>query len=207
LTLAQQVLDVIHTHAHWAGPIAFALALTGSFVGLNVFIPAGTILTAISPLVGVGIVSWTIVLWAALGASLGCAASYGLGVWIGPAARRGWPFATRGELLQRAEDVLARHGSLAIFVGYFLGPLRSSIPVVAGFARMPHARFQLTNVFSALVWAVAAVVPGALLSASYEAGSLSTAFSLLMAGCTLLVITIVLYLRRRYRAKPPASRR
>jgi membrane protein DedA with SNARE-associated domain len=89
---------------------------------------------------------------------------------------------------------------MAIFVGYFLGPLRSSIPMVAGFAGMPHSKFQLANVPSALVWAIAAVAPGALATASFEAAhSATSGVFILMALATVLVVLGVILLRRAYR--------
>jgi hypothetical protein len=70
-SILQQATDFIRTHSFWAAPIAFALGFFGSFVGSNVFIPAGTILTSVAVLIGAGIVSWTFVVCAAAGATLG----------------------------------------------------------------------------------------------------------------------------------------
>jgi membrane protein DedA with SNARE-associated domain len=42
---------------------------------------------------------------------------------------------------------------LEIFIGRFSGPLRASVPLVAGIFEMPYWRFQFANVTSALVWA------------------------------------------------------
>jgi membrane protein DedA with SNARE-associated domain len=38
-------------------------------------------------------------------------------------------------------------------VGRFLGPLRASVPLVAGILAMPYGPFQLANFASAFVWA------------------------------------------------------
>lgn len=196
------IMDFVQAHSGWAGPVALIIALAGSCVGLNIFIPAGTILTAFSPLVGLGVVSWTVVLWAAIGAAAGCALSFGLGVLLGPHAARAWPLAGRPELLRRAKEVLARRGTLAIFVGYFLGPLRSTIPVVAGCAGMPHAKFQSANLLSALVWAVAAVAPGAIATAGLEAAhSLPAALFIMMLVAALLVVLRVMLLRNAYQKR------
>jgi membrane protein DedA with SNARE-associated domain len=40
-----------------------------------------------------------------------------------------------------------------IFIGRFFGPLRASVPLVAGILAMPFWRFQFANFTSALVWA------------------------------------------------------
>jgi membrane protein DedA with SNARE-associated domain len=202
LNFVQSIAEFAQTYSAWAGPIAFAIALAGSFVGLSFFIPAGTILTAVSPLVGIGAVSWWVVIWAAMGAATGCTVSFALGVWLGPHAGRRWPLAGRPELLQRASEVLERRGTMAICVGYFLGPLRSSIPVVAGFAGMPHVKFQTANVLSALAWATAAVAPGALATASFEkAHGRAPGLFILAILAALLVVLAVVLLRRAYRTK------
>lgn len=44
-------------------------------------------------------------------------------------------------------------GILAIFIGRFFGPLRASVPPVAGIFEMPYWQFQIANFNSALVWA------------------------------------------------------
>jgi membrane protein DedA with SNARE-associated domain len=42
---------------------------------------------------------------------------------------------------------------LAIFIGRFFGPLRASVPLVAGIFAMPFWPFQAANFASAFVWA------------------------------------------------------
>ena len=48
---------------------------------------------------------------------------------------------------------MKRWGVLAIFIGRFFGPLRASVPLVAGIFRMPFLQFQIANFTSAFVWA------------------------------------------------------
>jgi membrane protein DedA with SNARE-associated domain len=40
-----------------------------------------------------------------------------------------------------------------IFIGRFFGPLRASVPLIAGIAEMPYWSFQIANFTSAFVWA------------------------------------------------------
>jgi membrane protein DedA with SNARE-associated domain len=42
-----------------------------------------------------------------------------------------------------------RWGAWAIVIGRFLGPLRASVPIVAGITEMPQVRFQIANWTSA----------------------------------------------------------
>ena len=49
---------------------------------------------------------------------------------------------------------------LAIFIGRFFGPLRASVPLVAGIFRMPYWAFQAANFSSAFVWAAVLLTIG-----------------------------------------------
>jgi membrane protein DedA with SNARE-associated domain len=56
-------------------------------------------------------------------------------------------------MFPKGEEFVKRWGAVAIFVGRFSGPLRASVPIVAGIFAMPWWRFQLANWSSAFVWA------------------------------------------------------
>ena len=63
-----------------------------------------------------------------------------------------WPVSHR-ELLTKAEAFIRRWGTPAVFIGRFFGPLRASVPLVAGIFHMPYWRFQVANFTSAFLWA------------------------------------------------------
>ena len=64
-----------------------------------------------------------------------------------------WPLSRHPELIPRGERFVKMWGALAIFIGRFFGPLRASVPLVAGIFEMPYWRFQAANFSSAFVWA------------------------------------------------------
>ncbi len=72
-----------------------------------------------------------------------------------------WPLSRHPDLLPRGHRFFERWGFAGVFVGRFFGPLRASIPLVAGICSMPFIRFQLANVLSAVVWAAGVLAPGA----------------------------------------------
>ena len=156
-----QTLTFIETHRVWAGPIFGLLAFGESMVVLGVLIPATGIMLAAGALVGAGKLPF-LDLWigGAIGAGLGDALSYWIGHKLGPAAHRLWPFSRHPELLTAAERIFARWGWAAVVVGRFIGPLRASIPTVAGIAAMPNLPFQLANFGSAILWIPVLVFPG-----------------------------------------------
>ena len=54
-----------------------------------------------------------------------------------------------------------RWGAAGVFLGRFLGPLRATVPLVAGLAAMPALPFQAANWSSAVVWSFVVLAPGA----------------------------------------------
>jgi membrane protein DedA with SNARE-associated domain len=51
-------------------------------------------------------------------------------------------------------------GVAGIFLGRFSGPLRASVPLIAGIFDMPFWRFQIANVLSAFIWAAVLLTLG-----------------------------------------------
>ncbi len=151
---AQDVIDFVREHQAWGPPIVFALAFGESLAFLSLLH---------SGLGGPGrhrradrtsgISFWPIWVAGALGAALGDWVSYWIGMKIGPSVAHIWPLSRHPEMIPRAERFLERWGIAAIFIGRFFGPLRASIPLVAGIFHMPYWKFQISNVASAFVWA------------------------------------------------------
>ena len=158
---AQEVVEFVRTHAAWAAPIAFALAFGESLAFISLLIPAWAALVGIGVLIGSGDLNlWPIWLAGSLGAALGDWLSYWVGIKIGPPVAHMWPISRHPELLPKGEAFVARWGVLAIFIGRFFGPLRASVPLVAGIFRMHYWPFQIANFISALVWAFVLLTMG-----------------------------------------------
>jgi membrane protein DedA with SNARE-associated domain len=64
-----------------------------------------------------------------------------------------WPLNKYPDLIPRGHAFFDRWGTWAIVLGRFSGPLRASVPIVAGIVQMPALLFQIANWSSALVWA------------------------------------------------------
>ena len=121
------------------------------------------VLLAIGALIGAsGVGFWPIWWAAAFGAGLGDGVSYWIGQRVGNRVWCSWPLSRSPGLLPRARTFFARWGVASVFIGRFFGPLRATIPLVAGASAMPFGRFQAANFSSALLWAAAMLVPGAL---------------------------------------------
>ena len=151
----------IAQHGIWAGPIVGLLAFGESLAVIGLFIPATAMMIAVGGLIGTGVVDPVpIIGWAVVGAVVGDWISYSIGRRIGPAAYRRWPLNRHRPMVARARLFFRRYGFLSIFAGRFLGPIRATIPLVAGVMEMDRRRFQLANVTSAILWVPVMFAPG-----------------------------------------------
>jgi membrane protein DedA with SNARE-associated domain len=158
---AQQLVEFVRLHEAWAAPVVFALAFGESRAFISLLIPAWAALVGIGVLISSGNLNfWPICVAGAVGAALGDWLSYWVGVKLGPPVAHVWPLSRHPELLPRGEAFVKRWGVLAIFIGRFFGPLRASVPLVAGIFRMPWWPFQLANFSSAFVWAAVLLTLG-----------------------------------------------
>jgi membrane protein DedA with SNARE-associated domain len=150
----QQIIDFVREHKAWAAPVVFALAFGESLAFISLLIPAWAALVGIGVLIGSsGLNFWPIWVAGAIGAALGDWLSYWVGGKLGPPVAHVWPLSRHPDLIPKGERFVTKWGVLAIFIGRFFGPLRASVPLVAGIFRMPYWRFQFANFTSAFVWA------------------------------------------------------
>src|SRR6267378_6951469 len=75
---------------------------------------------------------WPIWIAGALGAAFGDWLSYWIGFKLGPPVAHIWPLSRHPDLLPKGEAFVKHWGPVAIFIGRFFGPLRASVPLVAG---------------------------------------------------------------------------
>lgn len=184
-----QATAFIEVHHVWAGPLLALVTFGESLVVVGFLIPATALLLLAGTLVGSGVLApGSLLLWLVGGAVLGDAVSYWLGRWAGPTLIQRWPLNKHRKGVARARLFFMRYGFLSIFIGRFLGPVRSTIPLVAGMMRMRQLGFQLANVSSAVVWVVAMLTPGYLAARGASAAGM-------MAGeqaMTVVLLIVVL---------------
>lgn len=151
---AQPVIDFVREHQAWAAPIIFALAFGESLAFISLLLPAWAILVSIGALSSAGGIAF-VPIWiaGALGAAMGDWLSYWIGFKMEHAVYRIWPLSRHPELIPKGEAFVKKWGVLAIFIGRFFGPLRATVPLVAGVFAMPIWPFQIANFTSAFLWA------------------------------------------------------
>lgn len=158
---AQQIVEFVKVHQGWAAPIVAALCFAESLAFISLLIPAWAALVAIGTLIGAsGLNFWPIWIAGSIGAALGDWLSYWIGLKLEKGVYNIWPLSKHPELIPKGEDFVKKWGALAIFIGRFSGPLRATVPLVAGIFAMPFWRFQLANFSSAFVWAAVLLTLG-----------------------------------------------
>lgn len=160
-TFLEATETFIRTHQAWAGVIAGFIAFGEAIVVLGLIIPATALMLLIGGLIGSGIIDpFPVVTGAISGAILGDIASYMMGKWLGLSVVHRWPLRHYRERVARVRLFFRKYGVLAVFFGRFFGPLRCTVPLVAGMTGMDQRRFQAANIASAVVWAPVMLAPG-----------------------------------------------
>jgi membrane protein DedA with SNARE-associated domain len=185
------IVRFVALHPEWAGLVMFAVAFGESLVFVSLLFPGTALLLAAGAFVPGD--SWQIVLLLT-GAIMGAIAGDGVSFWIGRrygyAVSGIWPFTCDSELIPSGISFFQRHGGKSVFIGRFFGPVRAVIPLAAGILNMPAGRFWAANVGSAIVWAPAVMLPGAVIGALVEHFALGVGV-LPLAAAFLIAVGIV----------------
>lgn len=160
------LIDYLHNHPEVGALLAFTIALAESLPLIGTIIPGSVTMTAIGTLIGTGYLpGFSTLAWASLGALVGDSIGYGIGYLYTEKIRHIWPFKKYPHWLELSEKFFAKHGGKSIVIGRFVGPARSTIPLVAGLLKMKLWRFVIAAIPSAILWAVLYMVPGILVGA------------------------------------------
>jgi membrane protein DedA with SNARE-associated domain len=156
------VLEFVRAHPNWAAAIVFILAFGESLAFVSLVLPFWAMLIGIGAIVAAAnpLIFWSIVTSAATGAALGDWLSYWLGYHYHEQIQQMWPLKNHPKLIENGRTFFKRWGVWAIVLGRFSGPLRASVPIVAGIIEMPWLRFQIANWGSAFLWAYVLLAPG-----------------------------------------------
>jgi membrane protein DedA with SNARE-associated domain len=161
---ANDIIGFIQTHREWAVPIVFILAFGESLAFISLILPFWIMLVGIGTALGMlGLEFLPIWIAASLGAAAGDWLSYWIGARLKHRIRHIWPLSRYPKILPLGRLMFRRYGWLAIVIGRFSGPLRASVPLIAGMCRMPFWLFQAANVGSAFLWAGVLLSPGGII--------------------------------------------
>jgi len=128
-------------------------------------------------------------LFSASGAFAGDAISYALGGRLGQRMLTTYWMQKQHAKIAAAKAFLRVHGRKSLLYARFLGPIRGTVPFLAGMAGMKTGRFGKTTLLASILWGIAYPGLGYLGGESWQqAGTLSSRFGLLilLAFCTSL---------------------
>ena len=158
---AVQIVEFVKANQAWAPWIVFVLAFGESLAFISLLLPAWAALLGIGALIMAGGLNfWPIWIAASMGAALGDWLSYWIGQKLERTVQHIWPLSRHPQLIPKGEAFVKKWGALGIFIGRFFGPLRASVPLVAGIFEMPFWRFQIANFTSAFMWAAVLLTTG-----------------------------------------------
>lgn len=153
--------NFIAAHQSWAALIIGLLCFGESLLVIGIMIPATATLIFTGALIGAGTLHWApVLIGGMIGAILGDTASYAIGRWLGWDITQKPMFSRYMSFFITARKFFDKHGTLSVFLGRFMGPIRSTIPTVAGIMELPHIKFQLANITSGILWVPVMLAPG-----------------------------------------------
>jgi membrane protein DedA with SNARE-associated domain len=199
---AADILTVIRTHPDLAALVIGLTAFAESFAFVSFVFPGFAILVAAGAMVQAGLIDPIAAAAAgALGAALGDAISYWIGLKFGHLLPGVWPFRRHPDALEQGAAFFQKWGWPSVFIGRFFGPLRAFVPLAAGICRMPLVPFMVANVTSAAAWAPALLFSGYVIGTIARSGW-SIEQKGLAAGGILAVFAGLLWLSRKiFKAK------
>jgi len=169
------------------------------FVGLVV---PGEVAVIIGGVVahGGGLPLWAVIVAAVAGAVTGDQIGYLVGRRFGAGLLDRLPARVhRSGELDRALDVLRRHGAPAVALGRWVAALRALIPGLAGMSGMRRLPFTVANVLGGTLWAATVAVLGYLAGASYRALEQRLGLGSEIAAGVLVLLGLALWWRARRR--------
>jgi membrane protein DedA with SNARE-associated domain len=159
--IVEHMVDFARLHHELAPLLVFCLGFAKSLAVVSLLVPGTLVLAAIGGLAAAaGLSLWPLVLADGLGASVGFAISYYLGIHYRDAIATRWPFSRYPEALARSQWFFDRYGTFSVFLGHFFGPVRAFISVIAGVSGMKPLPFQVANVTSGFLWSFGVMAPG-----------------------------------------------
>lgn len=148
-------------HPQWLGASILIVACIECLAVAGLLVPGTVVLFALGMMAGSGALSLgQTLLLAYIGGLLGDALSYGLGRRFHHNIRRLPVLRDNPQWLAAAEGFFHRHGVMSLLVGRYIGPLRPTLPLVAGMLDMPLLRFAAVSMVAAVGWSVAYLAPG-----------------------------------------------
>ena len=157
------ILDWLDSNRDYAIALVPLLAFAESCVGIGLVISGALLLLVASTLYNNGIAGLEVLLpLAFFGALIGDHAGYYFGRSLGAKFHQIGMIKKYQTNVTKAESLIRRYGSAAIFIGRFIPAIRSIIPALVGASGIKRLRYSLVDALACLSWvmAFAAILKG-----------------------------------------------
>lgn len=186
--------------------LAFLFAFIEALPIVGTLVPGIALMSLVGYWIGSNIISfYQTVLVCFIGALIGDYISYWVGLKYSSYIMNINYFKKRASLIEKSEFFLNKYGAFAIIIGRFIGPVRSSVPIIAGLFKMNVTMFFLGAIPSALLWTLVYISPG-LIYASL-AMSLPKSVSGQFLSYLLIVFVFSFYYRYQFEISHYLSRK
>jgi membrane-associated protein len=150
------ILDWLDSNRDYAIALVPLLAFAESCVGVGLVISGALLLLVASTLYSNGIAGLEVLLpLAFFGALIGDHAGYYFGRSLGARFHQIGLIKKYQANVAKAEGLIRRYGSAAIFIGRFIPAIRSIIPALVGASSIKRLRYSLVDALACLCWVMA----------------------------------------------------
>lgn len=170
--MVESLLNFIGSMGNWGYIVMFIVAFLECSAFLGMVVPGETLVVIAGFLSVQGYFDIKIcAIIICLGAIFGDSFGYALGRILGRGyfERHKRFLFIKYKHIQRVEDYFQKHGGKTVFLGKFIGFLRSFGPFTAGMSKMPYRVFVVYNVSACIIWALVFSLLGYFFGLSWKA--------------------------------------
>ena len=189
---------------HFHGPVVYllcgALVFGEAAVLLGFVIPGETAALAGGAIASLGHASIAVMLVVVIGSAVaGDSTGYEVGKVLGPWLLEHRPLKSHAGV-RKAEELIARFGGPAVFLGRWVALARALVPGISGMSGMRYPVFLLFNVLGGITWGSTFVMVGYAAGAAYgRIASRIGIYSLVVVGVLVVALAIWVLARRHLR--------
>ena len=188
------LLKLVTESAYMGILFAFLFAFLEALPIVGTFIPGIALMSVVGYWIGANLISFQMALLASfIGALVGDYISYWIGLKYEKSIYQIKYFQKKSHYIDVAKTKIEKFGALAIIVGRFFGPVRSSVPLIAGLLSLSRIKFFIGVVPSALLWSIVYLSPGILYGSA--AMFLPKHFLMILFEYAFLTLLITFYYR------------
>lgn len=154
----------LQNNRHWALWLVPAFAFLEAMLGIGIFVSSAFLVIVGTMVYAQGIAPiGVIVALGFIGATIADQMGFFIGRRVGPRFHLLGLVQRNRNKIDKAEELIRRRGSFAIFIGRFIPAIRSMLPALLGISGFPPARYVMLDLAACLLWSLAlgAIVMGA----------------------------------------------